>query len=104
MRCPTAPSTCDGSGPAWSSTPGDADGHPEFDWVGRRLQVGDAVLDIPAACPRCVMITREVDADTPQDRTILRHVVKDLGQNVGVYATVAAPATIHAGDPVTVLD
>ena len=83
---------------------GDADGHPEFDWVGRRLQVGDAVLDIPAACPRCVMITREVDADTPQDRTILRHVVKDLGQNVGVYATVAAPATIHAGDPVTVLD
>ena len=83
---------------------GDAGGHPEFEWVGRRLQVGDAVLDIPAACPRCVMITREVDADTPQDRTILRHVVKDLGQNVGVYATVAAPATVRAGDPVTVLD
>ena len=33
---------------------GDAAGHPEFDWVGRRLRIGDAVLDIPAACPRCV--------------------------------------------------
>jgi uncharacterized protein YcbX len=83
---------------------GDVEGHPEFDWVGRRLQVGDAVLDIPAACPRCVMVTREIDADTPQDRTILRHVVKDLGQNVGVYGTVATPATIRPGDPVTLLD
>lgn len=83
---------------------GDADGHPEFDWVGRRLQVGDALLDIPAACPRCVMVTREIDGDTPQDRTILRHVVKELGQNVGVYATVAAPATVRPGDPVTLLD
>ncbi len=83
---------------------GDAEGHPEFDWVGRRLRIGDALLDIPAACPRCVMVTREVDDDTPQDRTILRHVVKELGQNVGVYATVAAPATVRPGDPVTLLD
>ena len=29
---------------------GEAEGHPEFDWVGRRLRVGEAVLDIPAAC------------------------------------------------------
>jgi hypothetical protein len=83
---------------------GDAGGHPEVDWIGRRLRVGDAVLDVPAACPRCVMITREVDDGTPQDRAILRHVVKDLGQNVGVYATVATPATVRTGDPVTLLD
>ncbi len=83
---------------------GDAEGHPEFDWVGRRMAVGDAVLDIPAACPRCVMVTRGIDDDTPQDRTILRHVVKELGQNVGVYATVAVPATVRPGDPVTLLD
>ena len=83
---------------------GEAAGHPEFDWVGRRLRIGDALLDIPAACPRCVMVTREVDDDAPQDRTILRHVVKELGQNIGVYATVAAPATVRPGDPVTLLD
>jgi len=83
---------------------GDAGGHPELDWTGRRLRVGEAVLEIPTACPRCVMITREVDDGTPQDRAILRHVVKDLGQNVGVYATVATPATVRTGDPVALLD
>ena len=30
---------------------GDAAGHPEFDWVGRRLRIGDAVLDIPDGLP-----------------------------------------------------
>jgi uncharacterized protein len=83
---------------------GDAPGHPEFDWVGRRVQIGDAVLAVPGPCPRCVMITREIDETAPQDRTILRHVVRDLDQNVGVYATVETPATIRPGDPVTLLD
>lgn len=83
---------------------GDAPGHPEFAWVGRRVRVGDAVLAIPGPCPRCVMVTREIDAAAPQDRTILRHVVRDLDQNVGVYATVETPATIRPGDPVALLD
>jgi uncharacterized protein YcbX len=80
---------------------GDEPGHPELDWSGRQLRVGDVVLDITIPCPRCVMITREIDEGTPQDRTILRHVVKDLGQNVGVYAEVAAPGTVRTGDPVS---
>ncbi len=83
---------------------GDTAGHPEFDWLGRQVRVGDALLDIPTACPRCVMVTREIDGDTPQDRTILRHIVKDLGQNVGVYATVTTPGTVRAGDEVTLVD
>lgn len=83
---------------------GDAPGHPEFDWVGRRLQVGDAVLRIKVACARCVMVTREVDDALPQDRTILRHIVKELDQNFGVYATVETPGAVRSGDPVTLLD
>jgi uncharacterized protein len=81
---------------------GDAPGHPEFDWVGRELRVGDTRLQITAGCPRCVMITREVDADIPTDRAILRHVVRDLNQNVGVYATVIDGGPITVGDSVTV--
>lgn len=79
---------------------GDAPGHPELDWVGAQVRAGDAVLDIVTACPRCVMVTREIDGATPQDRTILRHIVKDLGQNVGVYAEVATPGTVRTGDRV----
>ena len=83
---------------------GDAPGHPELDWPGRRVQVGDVLLETTIACPRCVMVTREIDEGTPRDRSILRHVVKDLAQNVGVYATVVTPGTIRAGDPVELVD
>ncbi len=83
---------------------GDTPGHPELDWVGRQVRVGGTVLDVPTACPRCVMVTREVDGDLPQDRTILRHIVKDLDQNVGVYAEVTTPGTIRAGDAVSLVD
>lgn len=83
---------------------GEAPGHPELGWVGRRLRVGAAVLSVVGPCPRCVMVTREIDAAAPQDRTILRHVVRDLDQNLGVYATVEAAATVHEGDEVALLD
>lgn len=79
---------------------GDAPGHPEFDWVGRRLRLGDVVLDVRAGCPRCVMVTREVSPELPADRAVLRHVVRELDQNVGVYATVSAPGVVSTGDPV----
>lgn len=90
--------------PSFVVDTGDADGHPEFGWTGRRLAIGDAVIEVGAPCPRCVMVTREVSADLPQDRTVLRHVVKDLDQNVGVYATVVTPGAIGVGDDVRFVD
>jgi len=80
---------------------GDEDGHPERSWIGRRLRVGAVELEVATGCPRCVMVTRPIDASVPQDRQVLRHVVKDLGQDLGVYATVATPGTVATGDPVT---
>lgn len=79
-------------------------GHPEFDWVGRRLRIGAVELRIGAACPRCVMVTRAVSATIPEDRAILRHIVAELDQNLGVYATVETPGAIEEGDRVTLLD
>lgn len=81
---------------------GAAPGHPEFAWVGRALNVGDAVLDIVAACPRCVAITRPLSDAVPEDRAVLRHVVRELDQNVGVYARVRTPGVVTVGDTVTV--
>jgi uncharacterized protein YcbX len=94
---------------------GDAPGHPEFGWVGRQLHLGGAggvgegtvgapvVLDVPAACPRCVMVTRDVTDDVPADRAVLRHIVRELDQNLGVYAAVASPGVVSPGDPVGVV-
>jgi len=82
---------------------GDADGHPEREWIGRHLRIGGAVVAIEGGCPRCVMVTRKIDDDVPQDRTILRHIVRDLGQDVGVYGTVVEPGPMATGDPVELL-
>lgn len=80
---------------------GDEPGHPERAWIGHRLRVGEVEVDVVGGCPRCVMVTRRIDDDTPQDRSVLRHIVRDLGQDVGVYATVARPGRISTGDEVT---
>jgi uncharacterized protein len=82
---------------------GDEPGHPELSWVGRRLRAGDVELELVTACPRCVMVTREVTSGVPEDRRVLRHVVRDLDQLVGVYATVAVPGTIRVGDAVSLV-
>lgn len=80
---------------------GDQEGHPERGWIGRRVRVGSVELEVATGCPRCAMVTRAIDASVPQDRQVLRHIVRDLGQDVGVYATVATPGTVAPGDPVT---
>jgi uncharacterized protein YcbX len=83
---------------------GDEPGHPEAAWIGRRLQIGETELSVVSACPRCVMVTREIDDAAPQDRAILRHVVRELDHNVGVYATIETPGEVRPGDAVTLLD
>ena len=77
---------------------GDVDGHPEFEWSGRRFSLGSAVIEVINDCPRCAAITHEISPDVPADRAILHHVVKDLGQAVGVYARVLQPGAIGVGD------
>jgi uncharacterized protein YcbX len=69
---------------------------PEQTWLGRTLRVGDVELEITATCPRCVMVTRDF-ADVPQDRRVLRTIVRHADQNVGVYANVTHPGTLEAG-------
>lgn len=77
---------------------GDVDGHPEFEWSGRRFSLGSAVIEVINDCPRCAAVTHEISPDVPADRAILRHVVKDLGQAVGVYARVLQPGAIGVSD------
>jgi uncharacterized protein YcbX len=73
-------------------------GHPEFSWKGRTADIGDATIEFLDPCPRCVMVTRQVDATLPEDRAVLRHIVRDLDQNVGIYARVVRPGSISRGD------
>lgn len=79
---------------------GDEPGHPELGWAGRRARLGEAEIELVGPCPRCVMVTREVADDVPADRAVLRHIVRELDQNLGAYATVAVPGRVRVGDPV----
>lgn len=82
----------------------DADGeagHPEFGWTGRTATLGSAVIEFGEPCPRCVMVTREVDEALPADRAVLRHIVRALDQNLGMYATIATPGAVTVGDAMT---
>lgn len=75
----------------------DVDGEfPEQAWIGRRVRLGDVELDIKAACPRCVMVTRGF-GELAEDRQVLRTIVKHADQNVGVYAEVVRPGTLRVG-------
>lgn len=77
-----------------ASTPG----HPEFDWAGRRATIGSATIEFGVPCPRCVMVTRGISDEIPADRAVLRHIVRDLDQNLGVYATITTPGRVSVGD------
>jgi uncharacterized protein YcbX len=79
----------------------DVDGpFPEQDWIGRQLLIGDVELAVGAPCPRCVMVTRGFD-DVPEDRAVLRAVVREAQQNLGVYASVVRGGDLHTGAPVS---
>lgn len=77
----------------------DEDAFPERGWIGSTLQIGEVVLALRVACPRCVMTTHGF-ADLPRDPTIMRRLVSEAGGDLGVYATVESPGRIRVGDPV----
>lgn len=78
----------------------DDDPWPELAWIGERATIGGVTIEFVAPCPRCVMVTREL-AELPVDRSVLRTIVREADQNLGVYATVVTPGTIREGDLLT---
>lgn len=79
-------------------------GHAEFAWKGKKAQIGSATIEFLDPCPRCVMPTRAINDDIPEDRAILRHIVRDLDQNLGVYARVLMPGVFSVDDDVVFTD
>jgi MOSC domain-containing protein YiiM len=48
-------------------------------------------------------MTTLAQGELPADPRIMRTLVREAGQNLGVYATVEEAGTVAAGDPVTLL-
>lgn len=80
-------------------TADDPDGFPELAWIGRRLRVGTAVIEVVTGCPRCVVVTQPVD-DLPQDHRVMRTLVRETKHTAGIYAGVVAEGEVRVGDAV----
>jgi len=79
-----------------------ADGFVETDWIGKNLRIGGVALHCPGPTPRCGMTTREQNG-LSFDKSILRTIVKDADQNVGLYAVVASAGAVRVGDAVDLI-
>jgi uncharacterized protein YcbX len=78
-------------------------GFVEDRWIGRRVRVGEAELDVFGPTERCVMTTQQQE-ELPDDPRVLRAVNSGNERCLGVYAEVARPGVVRAGDPVTLLE
>ncbi len=82
------------------------EGFVENDWDGRRLTVGEAVLEVMTPTPRCVMTTLAQE-ELPVDRAVLRTVATDNRVELsgfgrfaclGAYASVVTPGLVAVSD------
>lgn len=78
------------------------EGLVESGWGGRRLRVGGLTLKCEMPAPRCSM-TIQAQAGLPKDPRVLRTIVREAGQNLGLYASVETPARVGVGDEVELL-
>jgi hypothetical protein len=74
----------------------------EESWVGRRLRVGAAVLEVVSSCIRCTVTT--VDPETLViDPSFLRLMAQRHHTSFGVYCAVSEPGDAELGDECSLL-
>lgn len=78
------------------ATDPDAEGFPEFDWLGRRLSIGEVVCEVTSSIPRCVMVGLP-QAELPRDGSVLKTLSARTGMDFGVYLRVIEPGRITEG-------
>jgi uncharacterized protein YcbX len=79
--------------------------HEEDEWLGRRVQVGEAVVRLHEQVARCAITTRDPDTgerDFDTLRTISAYRGLREGKNIdfGVYGEVDEPGHVRLGDPI----
>jgi uncharacterized protein len=79
-----------------------AEGLIESGWGGHTLRVGAVEIKCEIPAVRCGM-TAAAQAGLPKDPSVLRSIVREADQNLGVYADVSALGHIAVGDAVELI-
>jgi len=77
------------------------DGSGEDEFVGGRISIGDALLDVTKQVDRCVMVSRP-QPGIDRDLEVLKTINAERGTCLAVGCLVVAPGRIALGDRVTV--
>lgn len=77
----------------------DMTGLVEQAWLNKQLQIGSAMIDCDGATPRCGVVAQQQQG-LSVDKHVLRTIVSQADQNLGIYASVTKNAVIHQGDEV----
>lgn len=75
-------------------------GTGEDDWVGRELRIGTAVVDVTKQIDRCVMTTRAQPGGIERDVDVLRTIIRERANNLGIGTLVRSPGDVRVGDVV----
>ena len=74
----------------------------EIGWLGRRVAVGGAEVEVVSQCERCVVITRDPET-TVASPELLRALTETHETCMGVYCRVTRRGRVAAGDQVHVV-
>ncbi len=78
---------------------GGVEGLAERGFAGRRLVIGDVVIDVVKPRTRCVMTTFDPDS-LEQDHGVLDHIVRNLDARIALDCRALTDGTIAVGDEV----
>ena len=77
-------------------------GLAEREWPGRRLRIGEVVVDLVKLRGRCVMTTYDPDTQV-QDVGVLRRIAQEFGGRMALDSAVVEGGRIAVGDTVVVM-
>ena len=80
-----------------------ADG-PARPLAGTSVRIGTTVLHVVKHIDRCVMTTRPQPGGIERDLDVLKTIIRELDNELGVGAGVSANGTISVGDAVVAAD
>jgi uncharacterized protein YcbX len=78
---------------------GGVEGLAERTWPGRRLRIGEVVIDVDSLRGRCVMTTYDPDT-LEQDTTVLKDIVKRFGGELALNCAVEHEGVVEVGQTV----
>lgn len=80
----------------------DAEPYAEDGWIGRRLQIGEAQLEVVQGCKRCAIPTRDPDTQEKWPQ-LLRWLAAERCTMFGVIVRATGSAVVRRGDRVSLV-